>query len=148
MNPISGATGATPSGTSNSPAPSLGNDQLGEQAFLQLLVAELKNQDPTQPMDGKALISQLAQLNQTQSSQQMVTLQQESFASSLIGKTVTGSLNGAPLVGQVTSFAIKGSSVMLNVNGQPMNVTSVQQVANTTPTTTTSTTTPTDGGQA
>lgn len=145
MNPISGTTGATPSGTGNAPAPSFGNDQLGEQAFLQLLVAELKNQDPTQPMDGKALISQLAQLNQTQSSQQMVTLQQESFASSLIGKTVTGTMNGKPLAGQVTSFTINGSSVLLSVNGQSMNVTSVQQVAGADGTPSTPTTT--NGGQ-
>jgi flagellar basal-body rod modification protein FlgD len=39
------------------------NAQLGKDAFLQLLVAQMKNQDPTHPMDGRKLASQLAQFS-------------------------------------------------------------------------------------
>ena len=34
---------------------------LGEDAFLQLLVTQLKNQDPTQPQDSSQFVAQLAQ---------------------------------------------------------------------------------------
>jgi flagellar basal-body rod modification protein FlgD len=39
------------------------NAKLGKDAFLQLLVAQMKNQDPTNPMDGRKLASQLAQFS-------------------------------------------------------------------------------------
>ncbi|MBZ5604739.1 MAG: hypothetical protein LAO79_20770 [Acidobacteriia bacterium] len=44
----------------NSPDPSgLAN----EETFLQLLVAQIKNQDPTQPTDGTQFLTQLAQFS-------------------------------------------------------------------------------------
>jgi flagellar basal-body rod modification protein FlgD len=39
-----------------------------ENMFLQLLVAQLQNQDPTQPMDSTTFITQLAQIQQLQQS--------------------------------------------------------------------------------
>src|SRR5699024_12815113 len=39
------------------------NNKLGQEQFLQLLVAQMKNQDPVNPMDGKEFASQLAQFN-------------------------------------------------------------------------------------
>ena len=47
---------ATPK-TSNSPA-------MGKDAFLQLLVAQIKNQNPMNPADGVQFLSQLAQFSQ------------------------------------------------------------------------------------
>lgn len=40
-----------------------GSTQLGQQQFLQLLVAQLRNQDPINPMDGAEFAAQLAQFN-------------------------------------------------------------------------------------
>ena len=36
------------------------NQQISESTFLQLLVAQLQNQDPLQPMDGMQFVTQLA----------------------------------------------------------------------------------------
>jgi flagellar basal-body rod modification protein FlgD len=54
--------------------------QVTEQQFLQLLVAQLQNQDPLDPMDGTQFVSQLAQFSQleqmigvNQGVQQLVT---------------------------------------------------------------------------
>jgi len=52
--------------TGNDPAASSGPQrrELDQGAFLQLLVAQLKNQDPTEPQDPSAFVAQLAQFNQ------------------------------------------------------------------------------------
>jgi flagellar basal-body rod modification protein FlgD len=39
------------------------SNALGEDTFLHLLTTELQNQDPTQPMDNQAFITQLATFN-------------------------------------------------------------------------------------
>jgi flagellar basal-body rod modification protein FlgD len=64
---VNGATNAPPTSTStqtNSLAASSGTDALAnEQTFLKLLVAQMQNQDPTQPQDGTQFVSQLAQFS-------------------------------------------------------------------------------------
>ena len=53
------------SNASSSTDSSVANDALAnEQTFLQLLVSQLKNQDPTSPMDGTQFVTQLAQFSQ------------------------------------------------------------------------------------
>jgi len=57
-----GSTTPGPSGTSLASAS--GTDALANQStFLQLLVAQLKNQNPSQPMDGTTFVTQLAQFS-------------------------------------------------------------------------------------
>ena len=53
----SGNTAAAPAAPSNSPT---------ESQFLQLLVAQLKNQDPTSPSDPTQFIGELAQFSQVE----------------------------------------------------------------------------------
>lgn len=48
--------GATPAASAAGPAT--------QQVFLQLLVAQLKNQDPMQPSDGTQFVAQLAQFSE------------------------------------------------------------------------------------
>jgi flagellar basal-body rod modification protein FlgD len=44
---------------------------LGKDAFMQLLVTKMQNQDPTQPQDDSALLAQLAQFSTLEQMQQM-----------------------------------------------------------------------------
>lgn len=90
----SSATGAT-SSTSSSSSTSASSLQ---QTFLQLLVAQLQNQDPTNPMDSSQMTSQLAQINTVSGISQLNTTLsslstqlaagQQSQAALLIGSTV------------------------------------------------------------
>jgi flagellar basal-body rod modification protein FlgD len=57
------STGTSSSSSSLSSA-SAQAAQVTEQQFLQLLVAQLKNQDPLNPMDGTQFVSQLAQFSE------------------------------------------------------------------------------------
>jgi flagellar basal-body rod modification protein FlgD len=89
------STTSTTSGTSTSDS----TNAVGSQGyFLQLLVAQMNNQDPLNPMDSSQMTSQLAELNTVQGIQQMssqltsllgdVSTSQSYQASSLVGHTV------------------------------------------------------------
>ena len=54
------ATGTSPSGSSTSSKTGT-NSLASESTFLTLLVAQLQNQDPSQPADGMQFVTQLAQ---------------------------------------------------------------------------------------
>jgi flagellar basal-body rod modification protein FlgD len=61
-----------PANPSSSPPSSSGADPMvSEQAFLQLLVAQLENQDPLQPQDGTQFVAQLAQFSSLEQQVQM-----------------------------------------------------------------------------
>ncbi|MTI86483.1 MAG: hypothetical protein FH748_00790 [Balneolaceae bacterium] len=88
-------------GSFNQPGGSKKNE-MGQQEFLQLLVAQMRNQDPINPMDGTEFASQLAQFNSVeqlinvnsglqtlQGSQDMMSASlTNSMAASLTGKQV------------------------------------------------------------
>ena len=85
---------------------SSGANTMGKTDFLNLLVTQLKNQDPTQPQDDSAFASQLAQfssLEQLQNANQ--TLTQISTILSSVGQTApsTTSTTGAPSTDSTTS---------------------------------------------
>ncbi len=69
MSPIPSASSTAPAtaGATVS-ATSASTDQ---NMFLQLLVAQLKNQDPTQPMDSTTFVTQLAQFQQLEATTNM-----------------------------------------------------------------------------
>ncbi len=60
MSPIPSSTSSTQTSASASATSSAPTEQM----FLQLLVAQLKNQDPMNPPDGTQFLSELAQFSQ------------------------------------------------------------------------------------
>jgi flagellar basal-body rod modification protein FlgD len=76
INNITGAGATSASNTTNTNAAltAQGTDALANsQTFLTLLVAQLKNQDPTQPADGMQFVTQLAQFSNLEQSVAMRT---------------------------------------------------------------------------
>ena len=66
--PVSNGTGAN-SANANADKTTNGIGGLAnENTFLQLLVAQLKNQNPSQPMDGTTFVTQLAQFSELEQS--------------------------------------------------------------------------------
>jgi len=65
------STGTQTAGTSS--ASSLLDPMTMEQSFLQLLVAQLQNQDPLNPQDGTQFVSQLSQMSSLEQELQMRT---------------------------------------------------------------------------
>lgn len=66
---VSATTGATPA--SGSMMQNTQKNQLDQDAFLKLLINQLRNQDPLKPMDDKEFIAQLAQFSTLEQMQKM-----------------------------------------------------------------------------
>jgi len=87
---------------------------IDQDAFLQLLLAQMRNQDPLSPMQGEEFMSQLAQLTtleqmwkMNESLQTFMSQQQLLQASAMIGRTVQA-VNEA---GQVIEGVVQGARV-------------------------------------
>ncbi len=100
-----GSAAAAPS--SNAKAASA----LGQQDFLNLMLAQLKNQDPTKPMDSSAFLGQLAQFSTVSGIGDL----QKSFSGFASSISSNQSLQAAALVGH--SVLAPGGSAMLNAGG-------------------------------
>src|SRR5271167_481046 len=74
VSPLTSPNTTSPTSTSTTAAidstSSLGN----ENTFLQLLVAQIKNQDPTQPVDSSTFLTQLAEFSQLE---QLIGIRQD-----------------------------------------------------------------------
>lgn len=85
-----------PSVTSNvfsvgSTTPKVGGNELGRDAFLQLLVTQLRYQNPLRPMDDRAFLAELAQfsmLERIQELRKVVTAAQQLQGIGLLGRYV------------------------------------------------------------
>jgi flagellar basal-body rod modification protein FlgD len=115
-------TGTTPVATTKGP------QQLGKDDFLQLMVAQMKNQDPMNPADDKDNIAQMAQFTSLEQITNLATATQEladrmavSQTVGLIGRKVTyADADGAPVTGVVDGVDIgKGSKATVSVAGHP-----------------------------
>lgn len=88
--------------------------------FLKLLLVQLRNQDPTQPFDSQKMLADQAQFASLEQMQNLNTnfvtlmaMQNVSQATNLIGRTVTGKVEGVNKTGQVTGISfVDGKSVM------------------------------------
>lgn len=94
----------------------MGSSKLDKDAFLQLLLAQLRYQDPTNPVDDKEFITQQAAFTQIESlnnlNATMTQANQISQASSLVGKTVNVKFaDNSTYTGRIDSAQIGASSV-------------------------------------
>jgi flagellar basal-body rod modification protein FlgD len=68
-----GTAGASSTGTSTTGASQQSQNLASQNVFLQLLVAQLKNQDPSQPTDGTQFVTELAQFTTLQEDTESAT---------------------------------------------------------------------------
>ena len=78
----------TTSQSSLNKANATSNDSMDKEAFLQLLVAQMKYQDPLEPTSNTEYISQYAQFSQVEQMQNMSASMDLQRASSLVGQYV------------------------------------------------------------
>jgi len=139
---VTGVTDTSPvqqTQTQPSTPQATGMEGMGEDAFLQLLLAQLKNQDPLKPMDNTEFISQMAQLNSlnelmamNKTMKSLITSQMVTQGSALIGKTVFASLDtGDTVRGVVSGMQIANDKVTLTVDGKQVPMDAVREVTDT-----------------
>lgn len=102
---------------SDPPTPQTSKTAVDYQSFLRLLVAEMKNQDPTKPMDATQYVAQLATFSQVEQSVQMNTklnqlLQSQTLAQAdaLIGRTIE--LADGKISGEVVSVKLFSDGIV------------------------------------
>ena len=106
--------------------------------FQKLFLAELQNQDPSEPMDNSEMMSQIAQTNTMQYLSQitagienMTSNSTLSQASSLIGKAVSGldsTNNSKAVAGIVYSIRMESGEAYLNLGTQELKASDVLEV--------------------
>ncbi|MFZ1110682.1 MAG: flagellar hook assembly protein FlgD [Rhodomicrobium sp.] len=120
-------TAATTTGATNTTSGTTStNNTLDYNNFLQLLVAQLQNQDPTNPSDPTQFVSQLAsfsaveqQVNTNSKLDSMLAQMTLTEAAAFIGRTVT-SADGS-ISGQIASVQVASGGLTANLaDGQTL----------------------------
>src|SRR5271168_2374001 len=147
---VSGASSLFNNGTA--PADTVSNTSqqtLTQNDFLQLLVSQMENQDPTNPQSDTDMAAQMAQFTSLTQSSAMSSSLSMLQANSLIGSTVTVQTDsqGDTTSGVVQSVKLGASSSdgtpQIMINGTAYDLSSVLSVTPATPSTTpTATSTP------
>ena len=112
-----------------------GDNGLNRDSFLKLLVKELSNQDPLQPVNDKEFISQMAQfsaLEQMHNVSKSVNRLTGMQANNLVGKFVSGKdfVTGKLVAGKVkTVIHDSAGNSFLRVNGRSVKVDDVTSVS-------------------
>lgn len=100
--------------------------------FLQLLVAEVQNQDPLEPTSNTEWISQYATFSELEAMNNMSSAFDLSRASSLVGKTVViNPPDGAPVQGKVDYVTYEGGQAYLSINGSVYSMDDLHDVVDT-----------------
>jgi flagellar basal-body rod modification protein FlgD len=117
------AIGATPS-TDNSNLSQ--STTINQKDFLQIMLTQLKFQDPLKPMDNQQFVAQLAQFSALELSREqkvntdtLLAVQSNTQSIDLLGRSVefyTGT-GSATAVGTVTAVSINNGSPSLTING-------------------------------
>jgi flagellar basal-body rod modification protein FlgD len=105
-------------------------------AFMQLLMAQMQNQDPLSPMDTQDYFAQLAQFsmleqmwNMNESLEQMQSQQQLLQGSALIGRTVEyDGGEGTTQTGSVSGIQVLSGQIFVDVEGVLVSLDSVVAV--------------------
>jgi flagellar basal-body rod modification protein FlgD len=124
---ITSATNMTgPESSATSSTKTKSTNSVDYNTFLQLLIAEMKNQDPTNPMDTSQYMSQFAQLSTVEQAMQtnskldaLLSSSALSQADGLIGRTASFTdSTGATVSGKIASVSINSDgSVATLENG-------------------------------
>ncbi len=108
--------------------------EMGKDDFLNLLVTQLKYQDPLQPTDDKEFIGQMAQFSSLEQMQNMNTSLSQSQGFALMGKHITATITDSTtkeskaIEGDVTSVKVSSGKTYAVVKGEDVPIEKITNV--------------------
>jgi flagellar basal-body rod modification protein FlgD len=113
-----------------------GLGEIGSEEFMMILLAQLRHQNPLEPMQDSEWMGQMTQLNSLQelkkienAIQEMVQSGQLTNAAVLVGKTVqVRDAEGEIIQGKVTGVSLVGGKVMLSLGDKQVPFSSLTSV--------------------
>lgn len=113
-----------------------GNDGLGQDAFFKLLITQLQNQDPLNPMEDREFVSQMAEFSSLEKTEKLYSLLEDKLSSNqvinnshLIGKEIKANVESVKLTGVVESIKSQGDQIFAALdNGSEVDISYITQV--------------------
>jgi flagellar basal-body rod modification protein FlgD len=135
-NTINNAANSSATGNATSDVTRDRMQDLGVEQFLKLLIAELQNQDPLNPMDNAQMIQQVSEIRSIVASDKLTdTLsgvqlgQAIASASSMLGKTVNGISDASQdTEGVVERVTVVDGVPKLHVGGQQIDLKNIREI--------------------
>ena len=137
---IGDITSATAAQAANTASAAGGLGALGGEAFLNLMVTQLRYQNPMAPSDPSAMMQQTATFTQVETMQKLAALQQQmlglqraTMAADMVGKEVTvRAPGGEDVTGMVDGVRFTETGPMLRIGDKDFAVESVEAFGTTT----------------
>ena len=115
-----------------------GNNGLGQDAFFKILITQLQNQDPLNPMEDREFVSQMAEFSSLEKNEKIYSLLEDKLGanqvienSNLIGKEITANVEGVEMGGIVESIKSSDNKVLAVLdNGSEIDINNINQVKN------------------
>jgi flagellar basal-body rod modification protein FlgD len=131
---IGDITSAAAASAANTASAAGGLGALGGEAFLNLMVTQLRYQNPMAPSDPSAMMQQTATFTQVETMQKLAALQQQmlglqraTMAADMVGKEVTvRGTDGADVTGTVDGVRFTETGPLLRIGDQEFAVESVE----------------------
>ena len=114
-----------------------GSSFIGKEGFLKLLITQLQNQDPLEPMSNEDFAAQLAQFSSLEQMQnlnesfgQLMDLTRISGSANLIGKNVEyfDEASGLNLGGTVDKVMLNSEGLFFSINGKQVHSDLVREI--------------------
>lgn len=107
---------------------------LDKDAFMNLLVTQMKYQDPLNPMDNQEMMAQLAQFSALEQMTNVAQSAEKQLANGMIGKYVTYTYTDTAtgetetLTGKIDYVKMSGGDTLLGIGDKEIEVADIQQV--------------------
>lgn len=115
---------------------SRGREALSQTDFMEIMISELTNQDPLEPMDNQQFLNQMVQMQTLEATTQlnegiqaMLLGQQIASAGSLIGRQISGEdVNGIQVSGTVQRVMIQDGQTLLGLEDRLLPMSAVTEI--------------------
>jgi flagellar basal-body rod modification protein FlgD len=136
------ATTAVSGSSSTSDVKFVDKDKIGlaglqSDTFLKLLIAQLQNQDPTEPVGNEEILNQLSQMRSLQSNTELsdtlkglASSQQITTGASFLGKSITGKNQaGAEITGVADRVFVEDNTTVIGIGEDKVKISDITAVS-------------------